>query len=402
MIEIQELSGSYSPSDSRIVMLVVDGLGGAPHPRTGKSELETASLPNLDRLARESACGLTIPVLPGITPGSGPGHLALFGYDPLKYLIGRGALEAMGVGEVDFVEGDVVARGNFCTVDNKGVLKDRRAGRVASAVSGPLCEALDKICVDALEVSVYLVKDHRFVLRLRGEGLSGEVNETDPQRIGVPPLAAKGITTRGNRTAMAVNEFVRQARDVLVNEDLANMVLLRGFSGYPSLPSMGDIFRLNPASIAAYPMYRGLTSIAGMKTLDTGVTFDDELETLENHFGNHDFFYIHYKAADAAGEDGDFEGKVRALEELDKKIPRLLELDPEVLVIAGDHATPAIMASHSWHNVPLLVRSEWTLGENVERFSERAFAVGSLGTMPAVGVMALALAHAGKLAKFGA
>ena len=317
-------------------------------------------------------------------------------------MIGRGALEAMGVGEVDFVEGDVVARGNFCTVDNKGVLKDRRAGRVASAVSGPLCEALDKICVDALEVSVYLVKDHRFVLRLRGEGLSGEVNETDPQRIGVPPLAAKGITTRGNRTAMAVNEFVRQARDVLVNEDLANMVLLRGFSGYPSLPSMGDIFRLNPASIAAYPMYRGLTSIAGMKTLDTGVTFDDELETLENHFWNHDFFYIHYKAADAAGEDGDFEGKVRALEELDKKIPRLLELDPEVLVIAGDHATPAIMASHSWHNVPLLVRSEWTLGENVERFSERAFAVGSLGTMPAVGVMALALAHAGKLAKFGA
>lgn len=402
MIEIQELSGSYSPSDSRIIMLVVDGLGGAPHPRTGKSELETAMLPNLDRLAKESACGLTIPVLPGITPGSGPGHLALFGYDPLKYLIGRGALEAMGVGEVDFVEGDVVARGNFCTVDNKGVLKDRRAGRVSSTVSGPLCEALDKICVDTLDVRVYLVKDHRFVLRLRGEGLSGEVNETDPQRIGVPPLAAKEITIRGSRTATAVNEFVRQARDVLVNEDLANMVLLRGFSGYPSLPSMGDAFHLNPASIAAYPMYRGLTSIAGMKTLDTGVTFDDELETLENNFENHDFFYIHYKAADAAGEDGDFEGKVRALEELDKKIPRLLELNPEVLVIAGDHATPAIMASHSWHNVPLLVRSEWTLGENVESFSERAFAVGSLGTMPAVGVMALALAHAGKLAKFGA
>ena len=402
MIEIQELRGSYSPTDSRIVMLVVDGLGGAPHPKTGKSELETARLPNLDRLAKESACGLTIPVLPGVTPGSGPGHLALFGYDPLKYLIGRGALEAMGVDEVDFLEGDVVARGNFCTVDSTGVLKDRRAGRVASEISGPLCEALDKIRVDSLDVRVYLVKDHRFVLRLRGEGLSGNVNETDPQRIGIPPLKAKGLSVEGDRTAIAVNEFVRQARDVLINEDLANMILLRGFSGYPSLPSMGETFRLNPASIAAYPMYRGLTSIAGMKTLDTGATFDDELETLENHFDHHDFFYIHYKAADAAGEDGDFQGKVQALEDLDKRIPRLLELNPEVLVVAGDHSTPAIMASHSWHHVPLSLRSQWTLGENIKGFSERAFSAGSLGTMPAVGVMALALAHAGKLAKFGA
>ena len=402
MIDVPPLRDSLSRTDSKIVMLVVDGLGGAPHPDTRKSELETASLPNLDRLAQESACGLTVPVLPGVTPGSGPGHLSLFGYDPLKYIIGRGALEAFGVEGVDFREGDVAARGNLCTVDSNGLLVDRRAGRIPSELSEPLCHRLDKIELNSVDKRVYPVKDYRFVLRMRGQGLSAELTQTDPQRTGLPPLEVKALTPQAERTAQAANEFVVQARKLLAEEAQANMVMLRGFSGMPHLPSMAEGYKLDPAAIAAYPMYRGLAAIAGMKVLITGPTFAEEVYTLARRYLEHDFFFIHYKHADAAGEDGNFEAKVRALEELDRHIPGLVGLDPDVLMIAGDHATPSILAAHSWHPVPFLLRSPWTGGEGVEAFNERAFARGSLGTMAAVNVMTLALAHAGKLAKFGA
>ena len=400
MIDLEILRDSLVQTDSKIVMLVVDGLGGAPHPRTRKSELETANLPNLDHLARESACGLTVPVLPGVAPGSGPGHLALFGYDPLKYFIGRGVLEALGIG-VDLQEGDVAARGNFCTVDARGLLVDRRAGRIVSEFSEPLCHELDKIQVDSIDIRVYPVKNYRFVLHMRGEGLSEALSETDPQRTGVPPLDVHALSPEAERTVQAANEFIRQARQLLKEEERANMVVLRGFAKLPHLPSMGDAYKLNPAAIAAYPMYRGLTTIAGMKVLPTGTTFAEEIDTLAQHYREHDFFYIHYKPADAAGEDGDFEAKVRALEDLDHLIPRIVEMKPDVLVVAGDHATPSIMASHSWHPVPFLLSSQWTTGEGVEVFSERACVQGSLGTMAATNVMFLALSHSGKLAKFG-
>ncbi len=402
MIDIPLLRDSFASTDSKIVMLVVDGLGGAPHPKTKRSELETANLPNLDRLAQESACGLTIPVLHGVAPGSGPGHLALFGYDPLKHIIGRGALEAVGVEGVDFQEGDVVARGNFCTVNPDGLLLDRRAGRISSELSEPLCYELDKIEVDSIDIRVYPVKDYRFVLRMRGDGLSHNLTEMDPQRIGVPLQNVKALSIEARATAEAANEFVRQARQVLMEEERANMVILRGFSGMPHLPSMARAYKLNPVAIAAYPMYRGLAAIVGMKVLPTGSTFDEEVETLVERYEEHDFFFIHYKPADAAGEDGDFDAKVNALEELDRHIPRLLELEPDVLMVVGDHSTPSIMAAHSWHPVPFLLRSRWTEGEGVETFTERTCAQGSLGTIGAVNVMPLALAHSGKLAKFGA
>ena len=400
MIDVEAIRDCYVTTPSKIVMLVVDGLGGLPHPDTRLSELETASMPNLDRLARESACGLTMPVMPGVTPGSGPGHLALFGYDPLKYLIGRGALEALGI-EVDLREGDVSARGNFCTVDAQGHLVDRRAGRVPSDVTIPLCQELDKIDVDGVELHVYPVEGYRFVLHIRGDGLSDRVSETDPQRIGVAPLEATPLDPAAEKAASAVREFVVRAREILVEEERANMVLLRGFSTLPHLPSMGDVYGLNPAAIAAYPMYRGLASIAGMQVIPTGRNFSDELDTLQQHYDAHDFFYIHYKPADAAGEDGNFEAKVKALEELDAQVPRLKELDPDVLMVAGDHSTPAILAAHSWHPVPFLVHSQWTLGEGVDAFSERAFATGSLGRLPATQVMLQGLAHAGKVSKYG-
>ena len=400
MIDFPYITELCNSTASKIVMLVVDGLGGLPHPDTGKSELETAATPNLDRLASDSACGLTTPVAPGITPGSGPGHLALFGYDPVKYLIGRGVLEAIGIG-VELEKGQVAARGNFCTLDESGLLVDRRAGRISTSESAPLVELLDRIEVPNVDVSVYPVRDHRFVLVLSGEGLDERVTETDPQALGVPPLKAEAAVPEAEKTVQAVRSFTQQAREILGERSSANMVLLRGFSALPDLPDMGKTYRLNPAAIAAYPMYRGLAHLVGMKVIPMGMAFDDELDTLERHFHEHDFFFLHYKPADAAGEDGDFAGKVEALEYLDARIPRLLELDVDTLVVAGDHSTPAIMGSHSWHPVPLLVKSSMYRGDGVGEFNERACASGSIGRIPAVSVMTIALANAGKLYKFG-
>ena len=381
-------------------MLVVDGLGGMPHPSTGMSELETAELPNLDGLARRSACGLTTPVAPGVTPGSGPGHMALFGYDPVKYLMGRGVLEALGI-DVEMREGDVASRGNLCTVDSAGLLTDRRAGRIPTEESAPLLERLTQIEVPGVDLQVYPVRDYRFVLLLRGDGLSDSVSETDPQETGKAPLEATALAPEADRTTKAVNAFVAAASEVLGERDRANMVLLRGFSQLPHLPDFGKAYRLDPAAVAAYPMYRGLAKLIGMKILSTGTLFSDELETLERHFAEHDFFFLHYKPADAAGEDGDFDAKVARLEELDAAIPRLLELGAGTVVVAGDHATPAVMGSHSWHPVPLLVHSRMTEGQGVASLTEKACGSGPLGHLPATSVMMLALAHAGKLAKFG-
>ncbi len=400
MIDLEQLHDCYVSTSSKIVLLVVDGLGGLARPETGRSELETANLPNLDAMARESACGLTTPVLPGVAPGSGPGHLALFGYNPLKYIIGRGALEALGI-DVELRPGDVAARGNFCTVDSSGSLVDRRAGRIPTELSAPLCERLDRIELPGVQIDVFPVQDYRFVLRLRGEGLSESITETDPQITGVTALEVRPIEPAAAKTAELVNGFVRQAGGLLAEEERGNMVLLRGWAQLPSLPPMGDVYRLNPAGIAAYPMYRGLATVASMEIIPTGHTFADEVETLYQNYDKHDFFFIHYKPADAAGEDGDFDAKVEALENLDPFIPRIRELNPDVFMVAGDHATPAIMAAHSWHPVPFMLHSKLTGGEGVPAFNERDCGRGSIGSIPATNVMLLALSHSGKLNKFG-
>ena len=400
MIDVEELRDCYTKTPSKIVLLVADGLGGLAHPDTGKSELETAHTPNLDALAQKSACGLTTPVLPGVAPGSGPGHLALFGYDPLKHQIGRGALEALGI-EVELASGDVAARGNFCTVDGDGLLIDRRAGRIPTELSAPICRRLDRIEIPGVQIDVFSVQDYRFVLRLRGEGLSEHVTETDPQVTGAKALAVTALKPEAQKTADIVNEFVKQAAQLMSEEERANMLLLRGFAQMPSLPSMGEVYRLDPAAIAAYPMYRGLASVAGMSVIPTGHTFADEVDTLRANWDKHDFFFIHYKPADAAGEDGDFDAKVRCLEELDPFIPEILALEPDVLMVAGDHSTPAIMAAHSWHPVPFMLHSKLTKGQGVPTFDEKACALGAIGTIPATSVMVLGLSHAGKMTKFG-
>ncbi|MQG79587.1 MAG: 2,3-bisphosphoglycerate-independent phosphoglycerate mutase [SAR202 cluster bacterium] len=399
-MDVEELRDCYTKTPSKMVLLVADGLGGLAHPDTGKSELETAHTPNLDALAQKSACGLTTPVLPGVAPGSGPGHLALFGYDPLKHQIGRGALEALGI-EVELAPGDVAARGNFCTVDGDGLLTDRRAGRIPTDLSAPICDRLDRIEIPGVQVDVFSVQDYRFVLRLRGEGLSELVTETDPQVTGAKALEATALKPEAQKTADIVNEFVNQAAHLISEEDRANMLLLRGFAQMPSLPPMGEVYRLDPAAIAAYPMYRGLATVAGMNVIPTGHTFADEVDTLRANWDKHDFFFIHYKPADAAGEDGDFDAKVKCLEELDPFIPQILELEPDVLMVAGDHATPAIMAAHSWHSVPFMLHSKLTKGQGVPTFDEKACALGAIGSIPATSVMVLGLSHAGKMTKFG-
>jgi 2,3-bisphosphoglycerate-independent phosphoglycerate mutase len=400
-MDLELIQGLIVPNATKLVLLSLDGLGGLPHPDTGKSELETARIPNLHALAASSACGLLRHVGPGITPGSGPGHLGLFGYDPLRYQVGRGVLEALGI-DFELRAGDVAARGNFCTVDREGRITDRRAGRIATDLCTSLCQRLRGIRLPGVKLFVEPVKEHRFVLVLRGTGLSGRLSETDPQALGVPPLPVKAVASAARPTAGLVNRFVAAARKTLAGERPANMVLLRGFDQLSRLPSFPKTFGLKAAAIAAYPMYRGLARLVGMEVLKTGLSFADEVATLRQHWEAYDFFFLHYKDTDKAGEDGDFAAKVAALERLDAFIPQILSLKPDVLAVTGDHATPAILKGHGWQPVPVLLWSAYCGADPVTQFSERACAGGSLGTFPAQHLMPLLLANGLRLTKFGA
>lgn len=401
MISLEQIKELSITSPARIVLAVMDGLGGLPRPETGKTELETAGTPNLDNLAKGGICGLTNPLGHGITPGSGPAHMALFGYDPFQHVIGRGVLEALGI---DFAleDGDLAARGNFCTVDDKGLITDRRAGRISTETCIELCRKLSDISLDGAQLIILPVSGHRFVLVLRGENLSAELSESDPQKTGVSPLKVNPLSMEAARAASLLNDFVDKAGAVLADSHPANMLLLRGFSRHPSLPSMRDVYKLKPAAIAPYPMYRGLAKLVGMDILKTGGTIEEELICLERHYADHDFFFIHIKGTDAAGEDGDFDRKVRVIEEFDAALPRLTGLNPDVIIVTGDHSTPAVLKGHSWHPVPFLLNSAYCRHDNVSEFSEQACAGGSLGVFPALEVMSLAMANALKLTKFGA
>jgi 2,3-bisphosphoglycerate-independent phosphoglycerate mutase len=401
MIGFDQMRKICRTSPSRIVLLVIDGLGGLPHPETGKTELESARKPNLNRIASDSICGLIDPVSPGITPGSAPGHLAIFGYDPVQYHIGRGALEALGI-DVELKPDDIAARGNFCTVDDQGIITHRRAGRISTDKNTVLCRLLSNISVKGAQISVLPVKEHRFVLILRGPDLSPELGDSDPQQIGEAARRIEPLSPQARRTAEIANEFLSQASNLLRGKTPANMVLLRGFSRQPRIPSLSEIYKLKSAALATYPMYRGLARLVGMKVLRGGQSMTDQLNSLHRHYAKYDFFFIHFKNTDARGEDGDFQGKVQAIEELDKALPDLLDLDPEVLIVTGDHSTPATSAMHSWHPVPFMLKSKWCRPDDVTEFSERACLAGGMGRFPATEIMPLAMANALKLAKFGA
>ena len=399
MIDLPYLNTITRNTDSKIIFLVIDGLGGYPD-KTGKSELEKAEIPNLDNLVKKSDCGLTIPVSHGITPGSGPGHLSLFGYDPVKYLLGRGVLETLGI-DIDLKPNEIAARGNFCTVDNNGYITDRRANRIPTNISSNIVKELQNIKIPGIEFKIYSVKDHRFVLIMNGDKLSPEISETDPQMLGLKPLEVRPLSNDSNDTASVINKFLNEAKTIMSPRKTSNMILLRGFSKLPNLPNFNLNYKLNACAIAAYPMYKGLSKLLGMDVLNTGETFDKEIETLKENFNKYNFFFLHYKPADAAGEDGDFDKKVKTLEDLDKVIPIIKNIGADVLVIAGDHSTPAILGSHSWHPVPLMIHTNNSTNNNVKQFTEKDLIHGNLGTFHATKLMMLSLANAGKLNKYG-
>ena len=398
---LELVKGIVRSSPTRIVLLVIDGLGGLPNPETGKTELETANTPNLDCLAAKSICGLSDPIAPGITPGSAPGHLALFGYDPVNSIIGRGVLEAIGIG-FDLQPEDVASRGNFCTVDEKGLVTDRRAGRVSTEKCAELCQLLDGMQIEDVNILVRPVKEHRLVAVFRGERLSPDVTESDPQQVGVFPKPIAALSPEAVKLAHVANQFIARAKPILAEHHPSNMFLLRGFSQHPHLPTMQEIYQLKPAAIAVYPMYRGLAQLVGMEILKTGTTVEDEFATLKHNYTDYDFFFVHIKGTDSAGEDGDFSHKVEVLEQIDNDLPRLTGLDPDVIVVAGDHSTPAMLSGHSWHPVPVILYSKWCRPDKVREFSESACLSGGLGRFPAMYIMPLAMANALKLNKFGA
>lgn len=391
----------FVKNDSKIVMFVADGLGGLPQQPGGKTELETARTPNLDRLTREGVLGSSIPVAPGIAPGSGPGHLGLFGYDPIQYMIGRGALEATGIG-FELLPGDVAVRANFCTLDAAGLITDRRAGRIASEEAAPLAIRLRGVKIPGIEVFVEPVKEHRFVIVFRGPGLEGDVADTDPQAVGVPPLAAVAQSAGSQRTAEVCNEYVRQARELLVGETKANCCTLRGVACKPDLPSYEEVYGLRAAAIAVYPMYKGLARLVGMEILGHAKTLDEQMAVLADNWTGYDFFFIHFKYTDSTGEDGDFDAKVKRTEEFDAAVPKILELKPDVFIATGDHSTPSMMGGHSWHPVPTLLWAKHCRPDGCTAFGESECLRGGLGQFEAKHLMTLALANAGRLGKYGA
>ena len=401
MVSLDDLKALAHPAETKMVLFVLDGLGGLTRKGDTKTELEAARTPNLDRLAAEGNLGLADPVAPGITPGSGPGHLGLFGYDPLRYRIGRGVLEAVGV-DLEMTERDLAARGNFCSVDTQGLITDRRAGRIPTEVCARLTPLLEKIGLPGIELIVRPLREHRFVVLFRGDGLEEGLSETDPQDSGKPPLPVRPERPQAKRAADVANQFVAEARRVLSAEHPANMVLLRGFSKYPSLPKLTDIYGVRAAVIAVYPMYRGLAKLVGMQAVKAGDMVADGISTLESVYGQFDFFFVHVKKTDSAGEDGNFDRKVAIIEEADALIPRLMSLKPDVLVVTGDHSTPAPFKAHSWHPVPILLWSKWCRPDGAPKFSERECRFGSIGHIRGAELMPLIMAHAERLTKFGA
>jgi len=390
-------------NEEKIVLLVMDGLGGLPIEENGKTELEAASTPNLDALAKKSMLGLHEGIRTGITPGSGPAHLSLFGYDPLKYIVGRGVLSALGI-DFDLKKKDVAARGNFCTVDKEGRVTDRRAGRIPTEITERLCKLLcEKVDIPGVEVFLEPVKEYRFLLVIRGEGLNGNIEETDPLVVGEKPLPATATHKDSEKAAEIVREFVRQAQVILADEHTANMLLLRGFAQLPDWPKFPEVFGLKSIAIAMYPMYRGVAKLVGMDSPPASDSYEKEIDLLEEKWNDYDYFFVHIKKTDSYGEDGSFEKKVHEIEKVDALLPRILALDPSVLIITGDHSTPCAMKYHSWHPVPVLFYAKTCRPDGIEEFGESACRKGGLGVrFPAFDLMALALAHAGRLEKFGA
>ncbi len=390
-------------NDSKIVFLIMDGLGGLPMPDGDKTELETAKTPHLDQYAREGICGLLDPIYPGFTPGSGPAHLALFGYDPVDFNIGRGVLSALGV-DFELTGRDVSARLNFCTIDANGLVTDRRAGRIPTDINNELCKKIRESVKLPPEVEYFIEteSEHRAVLILRGDGLGGEINDTDPQEVGKAPFNPKGEDQASQKTADYVANFLKQVKEILKDEQPANFILARGFAKHEKFPTMEERYGLRSLAIAQYPMYRGLARLVGMTVLPVPETFDVMWTQLKENYDKYDFFFIHFKKTDSYGEDGNFYSKVKMIETVDEWSAKLRELNPEVLVVTGDHSTPALLKSHSWHPVPVLLWSKYARADQVTEFGERNCLAGYIGRMLMKNIILIAMANTLRFKKFGA
>jgi 2,3-bisphosphoglycerate-independent phosphoglycerate mutase len=394
-------------TDAKLVLLVLDGLGDVATREQGYlTPLEAAATPNLDALSKDSAQGRMVPVVPGITPGSGPGHLALFGYDPLEFQVGRGVIEALGLG-LELQAGDVAARGNFCTLDAKGIVTDRRAGRIDTSVCEQLCELLSQKVkkIGDAQVIIKAGKGHRFVVLFRGKGLEGPLTDADPHREGlkVPmpePVNPKSVS--GKKTARLVNAFYKAALPVIADKKPANGFLLRGIAHQPEIPTFQERYKLRPGCLAVYPMYKGLAQLVGMTKLEGPQTIAQQFERYLAEYSNYDFFFIHYKYTDMQGEDGNFAAKRNAIAELDAALPILLRKRPDVLAITGDHSTPCVMKGHSWHPQPVLLHSAYSGSDKLDRFTETGANTGSLGLFEAKYLLRLMQANAKMFDKFGA
>jgi 2,3-bisphosphoglycerate-independent phosphoglycerate mutase len=395
-----DLTSLLTTSDAKIVVILLDGLGGYADARGG-TELEDADTPNLDALAAEGSSGLAEIVGPGITPGSGPGHLALFGYDPLEFELGRGALSAAGL-DVQLQAGDVAARANLCTLDDAGNIADRRAGRIPSPEAAPLVERIQtEVSLEGAELTIRHEREHRAMVMLRGPGLDHRIGDTDPQQTGVPPNPPAALHPDAGRTAELFAELERQVRKILAGEK-ANGMLLRGFDTHEDVPSFADRYGLNAAAVAIYPMYRGISRLLGMDVLRQPEDLEDQAALLREAWADYDYFFVHHKATDAAGEDGDRDAKIAAIEAVDRIFPDVMALDPDVVMVTGDHATPPQMEAHSWHPVPVLIRAERGGRDEVTRFGEEFARSGMLGQRRMSEMMPILLACAGRLKKYGA
>ena len=395
-------------TNAKLALIVLDGLGDiATRAQNEMTPLEAAVTPNLDALVAEGvAQGRMTPVAPGITPGSGPGHLALFGYDPLEFEVGRGVIEALGLG-LELRAGDVAARANFCTLNAKGLVTDRRAGRIATEVCERLCALLAKKVknIGDTEVIIRAGKEHRFVVIFRGKGLEGPLTDTDPNREGLPVSTAKPVNAKSakqKKTAKLIADFYKAALPVLAKEKPANGFLMRGIAHQPAIPTFEQRYGLRPAAIAVYPMYKGLAQLVGMKKIEGPQTIAEQFERYAAEFDNYDFFFIHFKYTDKYGEDGNFAAKVKAIEEFDAALPILLQKRPDVLAITGDHSTPCSMKGHSWHPQPVLLHSACSGSDKLDRFTETGANAGSLGLFEAKFLMRLMQANAKMFDKFGA
>jgi 2,3-bisphosphoglycerate-independent phosphoglycerate mutase len=394
-------------TNAKLALIVLDGVGDIATKQTNyMTPLEAAVTPNLDALTKDSAQGRMIPVAPGVTPGSGPGHLALFGYDPLEYQVGRGVIEALGLG-IDLKAGDVAARANFCTLDAKGIVTDRRAGRIETNICEQLCEVLSKKIkkIGNAEVIIKAGKGHRFVVIFRGEGLEGPLTDADPNREGasIPVVkATDGSSAKQNKAASLIAEFYKAALPLLAKKRPANGFLLRGIAHQPAIPTIQDRCGLRAACLAVYPMYKGLAQLVGMKKIEGPQTIAEQFERYAAEFENYDYFFIHYKYTDMHGEDGNFEAKKKAIEDFDAALPILLKKKPDVLAITGDHSTPCVVKGHSWHPQPVLLHSAISGSDKLERFTETGANSGSLGIFEAKFLMRLMQANAKMFDKFGA